>query len=548
MGWIQAIFNIPLPANVDDTMAMASMVDENLFSFSLDNLCKEFGLPGKDESLLRDYTSLYRIKENEIKKFMHDYPADQVGPYAEQDAVSTLDLAKKLRPIIVQENLTAAYQVERELMPITLKMKQRGIRVDVEKARTTINDLLVRCHEDRKTMATQLGMTSVEMKQIRSSKWILDQFARFEIKNYPRTPRSQSYKDGQPSLEKNYMASHNHWFPRAVQSIKHRTDLAEKFLDKFIIKYAYHGRVHPSINQFRSETGGARSHRFSYSDPPLQQIPSRDEDYAATIRSCFLPEEGEQWCSIDYRQQEYRLIVFVAEVLKCRGAKQAGDRYRNDPSTDFHDYVASITRLPRRRAKDVNFAKSYGAGVKKFALMTGMSEDEAITVMDQYDAELPFVREAAERYSRIAKEHGYIKLIDGARNHFNLFEPKELRTIVKDTTSCHMKVLLERLSDPNSTWGRAKMTMHDFKLAFTRKAFNRMIQGSAARQVKKAMVDVYKAGFQPILQLHDELCFSVTSRDEALACAKIMEKAMPIISIPMLTDVKLGPSWGELKK
>jgi DNA polymerase I-like protein with 3'-5' exonuclease and polymerase domains len=75
-----------------------------------------------------------------------------------------------------------------------------------------------------------------------------------------------------------------------------------------------------------------------------------------------------------------------------------------------------------------------------------------------------------------------------------------------------------------------------------------MIQGSAARQTKKAMVDLVKAGFQPVLQLHDELCFSLNSEAQARECAKIMEEAMPIITIPMLTDVKLGPNWGQLKK
>jgi DNA polymerase I-like protein with 3'-5' exonuclease and polymerase domains len=329
--------------------------------------------------------------------------------------------------------------------------------------------------------------------------------------------------------------------------------MAEKFLKTFIIEHEYKGRVHPTINQFRSEGGGARSHRFSYADPPLQQMPSRDDELAPLIRSSFIPEEDETWCSIDYRQQEYRLIVFVAELLRARGAKKAADRYRNDPDTDFHDYVAQITKLPRPRAKDTNFAKAYGAGIGKFVLMTGLGEEEARDVYNQYDEELPFVREASDKYARYATNNGYIKLIDGARNHFNHWEPMyrdfareweyKQRDKSIDTLPCLEEEAIRRKNDSKHPWVGERM-----KRAYTHKAFNRMIQGSAARQTKKAMVDLVKAGFHPVLQLHDELCFSLKNKADAYTCAKIMEEAMPVITIPMLTDVKLGPNWGQLKK
>jgi DNA polymerase I-like protein with 3'-5' exonuclease and polymerase domains len=348
------------------------------------------------------------------------------------------------------------------------------------------------------------------------------------------------------------MSQHTHWFPQLVQKIKHQTDLAEKFLLGYICRYSHNGRIHATVNQFRNETGGARSHRFSYADPPLQQMPSRDEEFAALIRSCFLPEDGEMWCSVDYRQQEYRLIVFVAEVLKARGAKEAADMYRNNPETDFHQYVADITRLERRRAKDVNFAISYGAGVPKFALMTGMSIDESQATMDQYNEYLPFVREASDRYTRFAQQLGYIKLIDGSRGHFNLWEPtyrdyakestyKKLHTPAS-TIPCTLEEATRRLHDVGHPWFGERL-----KRAFAHKAFNRMIQGSAARQIKKAMALIYKEGYSPLIQLHDELGFSFINERDGRICAEIMEQACPIITIPMLTDVEWGSDWGYAK-
>jgi DNA polymerase I-like protein with 3'-5' exonuclease and polymerase domains len=550
-GWLQAIFEVPPPALIDDVQAMSSMINENLPSFSLDNLCKWKGLPGKDERLLKEYAGSYRVKENEVKSFMYEYPAEYVGPYAEQDAMSTLQLAHVMRPLLTEENLDAAYQTERDLMPITLKMKQRGIRVDKRKAEGVSG----RIKEQRDNMLYDLSSSTgerVTIKDIRSNHWLKHQFDKRDLV-YPKTSPTENYSEGQASFEKGFMANHQHWFPRTVHKIKSLTDLADRFLEKFILDYAHKSRVFPTVNQFRNEGGGARSHRFSYSDPPLQQMPSRDDETAPLIRSCFLPEDGELWCSIDYQQQEYRLIVFVAELLRARGAKRAADMYRNDPKTDFHNYVMNITKIPRRRAKDVNFAKSYGAGVAKFALMTGMSEEEAKKTIDQYDEELPFVREASSHYARYAAKNGYIKLIDGARNHFNLWEPMyrdfarewEFKHANRniDTLPCSEEEVNRRKDDPKHPWYGEKM-----KRAYTHKAFNRMIQGSAARQTKKAMVEIYKAGFQPILQVHDELCFSIKNNDEARACAKIMEDCCPVITLPMLTDIKIGPNWGQLKK
>ena len=555
-GWISAVFGINPPTNIDDTMAMASMVNENLPSFKLDNLCEWQGLPGKNEELLREIMGHYKVSGEDIKKYIWKLESKYVGPYAEQDAMATLKLAQKLRPILTHENLEIAYQVERDLMPITLKMKQRGIRVDTLRAEEYSDQILKRCEDDLFDLSKQCGVklfdttdtgTKISVKQLRQNKWLTEQFAAMGLVNPFRTDK------GLASYGKAYMQNHKHWFPRAVYRIKHQTDLAEKFLQKYILKYAHNGRIYATINQFRSEGGGARSHRFSYSDPPLQQMPSRDDEYAPLVRSCFIPEDGQLWCSIDYKQQEYRLIVFIAELCRARGAKKAADRYRNNPDTDFHQYVSDITGLERRRAKDTNFAVAYGAGVAKFALMTGLGEEEAREIYYQYNNELPFVKEASDKYARYAAQNGYIKLIDGARNHFNHWEPatrdwareqefKERHPEI-DTSPCQEDEYERRKKDRDHPWYSEPR-----KRAYTHKAFNRMIQGSAARQIKKAMVDLVKVGHQPVLQLHDELCFSVNNEKQAKECAEIMEQAMPVITIPMLTDVKLGSSWGHPKK
>ena len=84
------------------------------------------------------------------------------------------------------------------------------------------------------------------------------------------------------------------------------------------------------------------------------------------------------------------------------------------------------------------------------------------------------------------------------------------------------------------------------KRAFTYKALNRLIQASAADMTKKAMVNLYKMGKLPLLQIHDELAMSVKNIEEAREIAKIMEAAIPL-EVPNVCDVEIGPSWGEAK-
>jgi DNA polymerase I-like protein with 3'-5' exonuclease and polymerase domains len=63
---------------------------------------------------------------------------------------------------------------------------------------------------------------------------------------------------------------------------------------------------------------------------------------------------------------------------------------------------------------------------------------------------------------------------------------------------------------------------------------------------KKAMVDLYKQGILPMLQIHDEIAMSVKNVDEANAVAKVMVEAVPL-EVPSKCDVEIGPSWGEAK-
>jgi len=82
--------------------------------------------------------------------------------------------------------------------------------------------------------------------------------------------------------------------------------------------------------------------------------------------------------------------------------------------------------------------------------------------------------------------------------------------------------------------------------AFTYKALNKLIQGSAADMTKKAMVDLYKEGLLAHIQIHDELDFSIESKEQAKKIKTIMENAVDL-EVPNKVDYESGPNWGEIK-
>jgi DNA polymerase I-like protein with 3'-5' exonuclease and polymerase domains len=279
-------------------------------------------------------------------------------------------------------------------------------------------------------------------------------------------------------------------------------------------------------------------------------MPSRDDETAPLIRRCFLPEEGELWCSCDFSQQEFRLIVNYAELMKKERADEAGGAYRSNPATDFHDMVAEMTGLPRRRAKDVNFAVAFSAGVNKFAEMAGLSKEQAKEILGQYDKKMPFVRQLSQACTELALRRGHIRLIDGARSHFDDWEPgyrdfKAENVYVKkkglgmlSVMPCHYEEALSRVRDPEHPWHGAAV-----RRAYGHKAMNRLIQGSAARQTKKAMLDMWRSGIRPILQMHDEVSISTSDEREGDSVARLMRDAHRLL-VPMRVDEEWGISWG----
>lgn len=285
------------------------------------------------------------------------------------------------------------------------------------------------------------------------------------------------------------------------------------FIESYILGATHNGRVHCQFHPLRSDEYGTVSGRFSSSNPNLQNIPARDPVLGPLLRSFFIPEEECTWKRADYSQIEYRLLAHYAVGP---GAEAIRERYRTDPSTDFHEMTMHMVHeqtgveLGRKPSKNLNFGLVYGMGRDKTTRSLGVSQDLGERLYDAYFEAMPSVKRTYKSAERLARRRGFIKTLLGRRRRFEKEEG-------------------------------------------THKALNACLQGGAADIMKKAMVDCYRAGVFdatgiPHLTVHDELDWSDDGSPRAAEgfaeAERIMTQCVQL-RVPLMVDISSGAHWGE---
>ena len=518
LGWIRSM-GWEVKGPIIDTMVTAALVDENRRSYSLNNLSIEMLGEMKSETELKEEAAQRGL---DAKAELWKMPAMAVGFYAEQDAVLTLKLWHHLKTFIRKEQLQTIWNTEMELLPILIKMREVGIRIDLDKA-----EILKKQFKTlESSLITEIKKLSGVAVDIWAARSVAKAFDAVGIK-YDLTEKSKA-----PSFTTNWLTNNEHPLAKLIREAREVNKLHSTFIDSFL-RFSHKGRIHAEINQLRSDTGGTVSGRLSYSNPNLQQIPARNKEYGKLIRGLFLPEEGCKWGSFDYSQQEPRLVVhYAATTDKKLGGLAGADvlikAYREDDA-DFHQVVADMANIPRTQAKTINLGIFYGMGQAKLAKQLGITVEEAKAILAEYNSKVPFVKQLANRVQKQASETGAVKTIGGRKCRFNLYEPKSYGLFLALTEK---EYIMEHGS------------LSSARRAMTYKALNRLIQGSAADQVKIAMVNCYKAGHIPMLQIHDELCFNIESESDEKNIINVMENSVEL-EVPNKVDVAIGDNWGE---
>jgi DNA polymerase I-like protein with 3'-5' exonuclease and polymerase domains len=512
LGWLWAE-GIEVKGRIVDTMIVAALIDENRFSYALNALGRDYLNERKSEKDLYDAAQSFGVN---AKSEMWKLPAHFVGAYAEQDAALTLKLWQFFKGVIVKEDIADIFDLELQVLKVVFDMRKKGVRVDLEKA----EELKVYLQREEEKVLQESGGKDIDI-------WAAASIAKaFDAKGltYPKTPKS-----GQPSFTKNFLANHAHALPQAVVRARELNKARTTFIDT-IIKHQHNGRIHAEAHSLRSDDGGTVTGRFSYSNPNLQQVPARNAEIGPMIRGLFLPEEGELWGAFDYSSQEPRLVVHYSSLLKLTGAQEFADQYNVDATTDFHQMAADIVGVPRKQAKDINLGLFYGMGKNKLAEQLGLDYEDAKELFGEYHGKVPFVQQLADYVVNRASNKGVIRTLLGRKCRFDKWEPNAYGLYKPQT-----------YEDAYAEHGPA------IKRAFTYKALNRLIQGSAADQTKAAMVALHKEGITPLIQVHDELDISVAEPETASVIQEIMETCVDM-QIPSVVDAEFGPSWGEAKK
>ena len=512
VSWIRSL-GFYINGGIVDTMIAASLIDENRFSYTLDSLGKDYIGMRKNEKLLQDAAKDFGVNP---KAEMWRLPAPFVGEYAEKDAEMTLKLYHALQHEISKQDLWDVYNLETNLFPCLVDMKFKGVRVDVQKAMSTKAQLL-QTEKDLLHKIKKIAGFDVEI-------WAAASIAKaFDGKKIPydRTEK------GAPSFTKNFLATHPAELPKLINEARELNKANTTFIDT-ILKHEHNGRIHAEINQIRSDQGGTVTGRFSYANPNLQQIPARHKELGPMIRQLFIPEEKQTWGCFDYSQQEPRILVHFASLMKLEGTGTIVDAY-NDGSADFHQMIADMAGIERKQAKTINLGIMYGMGKNKLMAELGLMKEAAEKLLRTYHHKAPFVKMLSEAVSRRADDSGKIRTIGGRLCHFDLWEPHGFG-----------------INKPLKHEDALREHGPGIKRAFTYKALNKLIQGSAADMTKQAMYALYQEGIIPHVQIHDELDISVASPADAERIIKIMEDAVEL-QVPNKVDYEKGVSWGEIQ-
>ncbi len=540
VGWLKRE-GVDVQGKLIDVQFAEPLLNEHAFTYALGALGKKY----LDETKVEDdlYDWLYRAYGGRVGRSqagnIYRSPVALCGPYAQSDVDLPLRIWEKQQNLLKEEGLFDLFEMECALIYQLIEMRWNGVRVDVDGAERTREKFINEEKELQLNLDKFSGRTGFSADASTDMKAAFDRIGLV----YPKTAA------GNPSFAKAVLEGIDHPFTRAILKKRKLSKARGTFIEGYILDKNHNGRVHCEFHPLRRDDAGTVSGRFSSSNPNLQNIPARDEEMKKLIRGLFLPEEGQHWFAPDYSQIEYRALTHFA---LGEGAEEARQRYRDDPTTDYHVYTHDLVHeitgkdIERKPIKNINFGIVFGMGAPRIISIIGEGGAE---VLDGYHEALPFVKNTLKIASQRAGHRGFIRTLGGRKARFPFWEQGRYVSAEDKIKICKEKNDPKWFSYVNSRevamekWGSAKRAM-------THKALNSLTQGTAADIIKRAMVDIHKAGLPiPLVQVHDELGFSLDRNNPhdlkvAAEIQRLMEVAMPM-NIPITVDADWGDTWGD---
>lgn len=516
LDWIMnGELHLPVNGRCEDTMTRETLLDSYAFSYSLDACCSRRGVVGKNKGETIDEYWRQIGGKGKAVEHLKDVPFAIVGKYCRQDCKATYDLFEAQQPLLEQEGLLNANEIEVRLYPLIMDMRKNGFKVNT----TELFKL-----DDQFQDEYDTGMAELEKTYGFAEGTLSLNSANDLVKIWKQEGLPIEYTEtGKPSFAAAVLDDCQHPVAAKIKHLKGLIKTQSFFTSWIDLMQDKH--LYPSFYPAKRDNGGTVTGRWSSQNPNLQQVPAREDKHGKEIRSLFIPEEGCLLGAFDYKQIEYRVFTHFASG---EGAEAAQRQFNENPNTDYHQMTIDLMgwgdlgKEGRHLAKNLNFGSIYGLGPRSFAvkfkqnLLHNHPERDpdnlfpvAQALMNEYFRKVPFVKPTCNKIMEVGQKRGYVKTLSGRR---------------------------QRMPLDNGAY----------------KLINYLIQGSAADILKKGIVEAWDKGVFKVLklhaQIHDEIVFSIPQTKEGYEACKTlydcMAHAYPT-KIPLGVDTEIGPDWGH---
>lgn len=489
-----------------DTMLMCHWIDEEMMNYKLDFCSQYYG--GQPKAMPAAMSALLDSDG------WSAVPTTLMDEYSSNDAWITHELFETILPLFEKEGFDGPlWATEQEFIcKVMGPMIDRGIRVDMDFA---IKEYL-RGTAIMEECQKELGFKPTS--PVALGKFLLDELKLPVVKHTKACtlcPKGNpvAAHQGKPSFDKDAMAEYDELLDkredkRAKTILKYRGWLktTSSNYKPYLTMVDSNQVIHPGYKLHGTRTG-----RLSCAEPNLQQIPkSSDKDWNGGLKKVFIPREGYQLWSVDFRQLQFRMT--------CAYAKQEDLlKIFRDPQQDIFTSMAEQMHWKRDHVKTLVYLILFGGGAKKAATAFNVSVSEGHDLVEEFHLRYPEIRKVSKQAEQAARRMGRVSLWTGRRRHFRR---------------------------------RGATTPPYYR------AFNAAIQGGEAEIIKRAMIELEhkvcnEEECRLILQIHDELVFEIATGKEDFylpLVQKVMENAAQEfaewagVDIPFPTSVS---KWGQ---
>ncbi len=500
-------YNVDVKGKLFDTMLAHYLIEPDL-RHNMDFLADHY-LKYKTMSF-KDVTGKKGAKQINMRQAWEKHPK-KVLDYAAEDADITLQLYKKLNPLLDKQNVRKLFEdIEIPLLPVLGSMEAEGVKLDTE----TLKNFSAQLKGEIEEVENEIFEMAGEQFNVGSPKQLgVILYEKLKITDKPKLTKTRQYSTSEDVLSK---LEKKHGIVTKILDYRSLTKLKSTYVDALPeLINPRDGRIHTSYNQAVAATG-----RLSSTNPNLQNIPIRTKK-GREIRKTFVPGgEDRILLAADYSQIELRLIAHMSEDPAMMEAFVEGmDIHTATAAKVYGIKPDAVDKDMRRNAKTVNFGIVYGISAFGLSERLNIPRGEARDIIENYFKQYPGVKKYMDSNIAFAKEHGYVETIMGRRRY---------------------------LKDINS--GNA--TVRGFA---ERNAINAPVQGSSADMIKIAMIRIFNEmeaqnlRSKMILQVHDELVFDAF-KDELDQLKPIVRQNMKDairLKVPVVVDMNTGNNWLE---